>query len=61
MDWDDIKHTMALIMDGFSVASIISTFANILPHIAALFGVLWWGIRIWETETIKRLTGRWKD
>tara|TARA_R110002051_G_scaffold288384_1_gene351162 strand:- start:311 stop:478 length:168 start_codon:yes stop_codon:yes gene_type:complete len=31
-----------------------------LPPLAALFTLIWTGIRIWETDTIKSLTNRAK-
>ena len=30
-----------------------------LPEITALVALCWWVIRIFETETVKRWTGRW--
>jgi hypothetical protein len=32
-----------------------------LPSIAALFTILWTGIRIWETDTVQRILGRKDD
>jgi hypothetical protein len=29
----------------------------LLPAVAALFTIVWTGIRIWETETVKRIRG----
>jgi len=29
-----------------------------LPSVAALFTILWTGIRIWETDTVQRMLGR---
>jgi hypothetical protein len=46
------------IVDALSIATVIGTLADMLPSIAALFTILWTGIRIWETETVKRWTGR---
>lgn len=44
--------------DAFAVLVTVGTLASLLPAIAALFTIFWTGIRIWETETVKRLTGR---
>jgi len=46
------------IVDALSIATVIGTLADMLPSIAALFTIVWTGIRIWETETVKRWTGR---
>ncbi|SEI67877.1 hypothetical protein SAMN05518849_101531 [Sphingobium sp. AP50] len=44
--------------DGLSIGVLLGTIANILPSIAAAMTIVWTAIRIWETETAKRLTGR---
>jgi hypothetical protein len=46
------------IVDAVSIATVIGTLADMLPSIAAVFTIVWTGIRIWETETVKRWTGR---
>ncbi|EQB04990.1 hypothetical protein ACFFV8_12085 [Sphingobium indicum] len=54
MDQADLKHAA----DGLSIGVLVGTFANLLPSIAAGMTIIWTAIRIWETETCKRLTGR---
>jgi len=51
---DAAKH----VMDVLSIATVIGTLADMLPSIAAAFTIVWTGIRIWETDTVKRWTGR---
>ena len=51
---DAAKH----VMDALSIATVIGTLADMLPSIAAAFTIVWTGIRIWETDTVKRWTGR---
>lgn len=51
---EGLKH----IADGLSVGVLLGTLANILPSIAALMTIIWTAIRIWETETVQRWTGR---
>jgi hypothetical protein len=46
------------LLDVLSVATVIGALVDILPSIAALFTILWTGIRIWETDTMKKITGR---
>jgi hypothetical protein len=48
------------LVDIASVATVVGTLAEMLPSIAAVFTIIWTGIRIWETDTLKRLTGREK-
>ena len=56
-DWSDtVKH----IMDGVSVVTAVGTITNMLPAVAALFTILWTGIRIYESETVQKLLGKGK-
>ena len=47
--------------DVLSIATVLGTLAQWLPAIAALFTVVWTGIRIIETDTVQRLLGKKKD
>jgi hypothetical protein len=51
---DSTKH----VVDALSIATVLGTLVEFLPSIAALFTIIWTGIRIWETDTVKRLFGR---
>ena len=46
------------IIDFASVATVLGTLADMLPSIAALFTIVWTGIRIYETDTIQELLGK---
>ena len=46
------------IMDVFSIATVLGTLADMLPSIAALFTIIWTGIRIYETKTVQKLIGK---
>jgi hypothetical protein len=41
-----------------ALAVMIGTFAGYLPVIAGFLAVIWYCIQIWESKTVKRLTGR---
>ena len=45
-------------LDAASVVTAIGAFMDILPAVAALFTIIWTGLRIWETDTVKGWTGR---
>ena len=45
-------------IDGLSVVTVIGTIGDVLPPLAALFTLVWTGIRIYETQTIQGLLGR---
>jgi hypothetical protein len=51
---DAAKH----VVDAISIATVLGTLADMLPSVAAAFTIIWTGIRIWETDTVKRWTGR---
>ena len=46
------------VVDVLSVATVVGALVDFLPAIAALFTILWTGLRIWETETVRGWTGR---
>jgi hypothetical protein len=54
MNDENVKHAI----DALSIATVIGTLADMLPSVAAVFTIVWTSIRIWETETVKRWTGR---
>ena len=41
-----------------ALATLIGWFAGMLPAFAALFACVWYGIQIWESKTVRKLTGR---
>jgi hypothetical protein len=54
---DSSKH----LIDALSIATVVGTLVEMLPSMAALFTIIWTAIRIWETDTVKKLTGRYKE
>lgn len=54
----DLSETTKHIVDALSVATVLGTLIDMLPSIAAVFTIVWTGIRIWETDTVRGLTGR---
>ena len=51
---DTFKH----IIDALSIVTVLGTLANMLPSIAALFTIVWTGIRIIETDTVRSIIKR---
>ena len=47
---DTVKH----IADAASVVTVVGTLTGVLPSIAALFTIVWTGIRIYETDTVQK-------
>jgi len=42
-------------VDALSVLTVAGTLMDLLPAIAALFTIVWTGIRIYETPTVQKL------
>lgn len=47
--------------DVLSVFTMIGALVEVLPSIAALFTIVWTGIRIYESETVKDIISKWKN
>lgn len=45
-------------IDAASVFTVIGALSELLPPLAALFTIVWTGIRIYETKTVQRLLGK---
>ena len=41
------------VLDGLSVITVLGALVDILPAVAALFTIVWTGIRIYETNTVQ--------
>ena len=58
---EHMSETGKHIGDAVSIVTVVGTLAQVLPSIAAIFTIIWTGIRIFETETVKKLLGKDKD
>jgi hypothetical protein len=58
---DSIPESTKNVLDAVSVGTAVGSLAGMLPHIAAVFTIIWTGIRIWETETVQGWLGRDKS
>lgn len=54
----EVSETTKYAIDALSVLTVLGTLVEFLPSIAAVFTIVWTGIRIWETDTLRSLTGR---
>lgn len=48
---ESAKHTV----DAVAGATVVVTWLDYLPDIAAALSIVWFLIRIWESETVKEL------
>ena len=53
-----MDETAKTVVDGVSIVTMLGTLGSILPPVAALFTIIWTGIRIYETNTIQELLGK---
>lgn len=58
MDLQQNSETLKHVGDALSVSVVVATMTTWLPAIAALFSIVWTGIRIFETRTVQRWLGR---
>jgi hypothetical protein len=54
----DSHETVKHAVDALSIVTVVGTLVEMLPSVAAIFTIVWTGIRIWETETVQNLLGR---
>lgn len=54
----EVSESTKHVVDALSIATVLGTLVEFLPSIAAVFTIIWTGIRIWETETVQSLLGR---
>lgn len=43
------------VVDVMSIGTMLGALGSVLPPVAALFTIIWTGIRIWETDTVQGL------
>lgn len=54
---DSYVSQVKTLLDGISVVAMLGALAGILPSVAALFTIIWTGIRIYESPTVQGLLG----
>ena len=49
------------VLDVAAGSTAVLTVAAWVPPIAGIFSIIWFGIRIWESDTVRELTNRVKS
>jgi hypothetical protein len=49
------------VADGAAVLTTVGVMSTWLPPLASLFTIIYLGLRIWETNTVRKLTNRKGD
>ena len=47
------SETFKHVVDALSIITVLGTLADMLPSVAALFTIVWTGLRIWESATVQ--------
>jgi len=55
------QETLKHVLDGASILTVIGTLVEFLPAVSAVLSIVWVAIRIYETETVKKLMNRKDD
>jgi hypothetical protein len=48
-------------LDVAAGSTAVMAFAAWVPPVAGIFSIVWFGIRIWESDTVRELTNRVKS
>ena len=57
---DHLSEGSKHILDGLSLITVLGALVDVLPAVAALFTIIWTGIRIYETGTVQSWINRAK-
>ena len=58
MGYSSWSETVKHAIDGLSVVTAVGTLTKMLPAVAAVFTIVWTGIRIYESKTVQKLIGK---
>ena len=53
----NVEHVKQVV-DGISMSTVVGALVDLLPAIAAIFTIVWTGIRIYETKTVQKWLGK---
>ena len=57
----ETQEVVKTVGDAVSVFTVVGTLIDMLPSVAALFTIVWTGIRIYETDTVKDIVSKWRN
>lgn len=55
----ETAETFKNVGDAVSVFTVVGALVEMLPSIAALFTIIWTGLRIYESDTVQNLIKKW--
>ena len=57
---DHLSNSTKYVVDAVSMFTVLGTLVDFLPAVAAGFTIIWTGIRIWETDTVRNFVKKRK-
>ena len=54
----ELGDSVKQLLDALSVLTAIGALMSFIPSVAALFTIVWTGIRIYESDTVQGLLGK---
>jgi hypothetical protein len=57
-DLSSIVDKLDNVGDAAAIVVLLGSLSSILPGIASFLTVIWLALRIWESDTIREITGR---
>lgn len=57
---DHMSDSAKYAIDALSIVTVLGALVQLLPSIAAILTIIWTGIRIIETETVRGLISKWR-
>lgn len=61
MPMNHVSESTKAIGDAASVVTVVGTLSDMLPAVAAIFTIVWTGVRIYETKTVQKLLRKKSD
>lgn len=59
--FDHIDSGVKHFMDWLSLSTVVTTLLGWLPALGAILPIIWYAIRIYETDTVRKLLGKKKE
>ena len=56
----DVDEGMKHFLDWVSLSTVVTTLMGVMPSLAALLPIVWYGIRIYETNTVQAIVKKCK-
>lgn len=55
----ELDESMKHFLDWLSLSTVVTTLMGIMPSLAAILPIVWYGIRIYETKTVQDIVKKY--